>query len=114
VNIELLFFDGCPSWQRAWSELGTVLAETQPEATVRLRDVMQLPELERTGFAGSPTIRIDGADLEGYTGGGIIACRRYVENGGLGWPSVALLRQRIADAHSGRAASTSTGSTPST
>lgn len=95
THIDLLFFDGCPSWQQAWRDLGGVLAETGVAATVRLRDVMAMSDEDRQGFAGSPTIRIDGVDLEGYDGPGVLACRRYVENEGRGWPSTSQLRDRL-------------------
>jgi hypothetical protein len=98
LEMELLYFDGCPSWHRAWNDLGTLLAETGVDAAVRLRDVLTMEEHERVGFAGSPTIRIEGVDLEGYAGPGVIACRRYAENDGLGWPSGALLRARLTEA----------------
>ncbi|MBW6455240.1 MAG: hypothetical protein K0A98_05095 [Trueperaceae bacterium] len=98
THIDLYFFDGCPSWQQAWRDLGTVLAETGSEATVRVRDVMSLPDEGRRGFAGSPTIHVDGVDLEGYDGEGVLACRRYQENEGRGWPSLDLLRARLAEA----------------
>jgi len=95
THIDLYFFDGCPSWQQAWRDIGTVLAETGIDATVRLRDVMPLDDEARSGFAGSPTIHVDGVDLEGYAGPGVLACRRYEENGGRGWPSLDLLRARL-------------------
>lgn len=96
THIDLYFFDGCPSWQQAWCDVGTVLAATGLDATVRLRDVMPLDDEARRGFAGSPTIHVDGVDLEGYAGPGILACRRYEENEGRGWPSLQLLRARLA------------------
>lgn len=100
TRIELLYFDGCPSWQNAWNDLGLLLAETGVDATVQLRDVAAMPEHELVGFAGSPTIRVDGVDLEDNAAPGVIACRRYEENGGLGWPSRSLLRRRLMDAGS--------------
>lgn len=98
ITIELLYFDGCPSWEHAWTELGRALAAAGTDATVRLRDINHLPENERTGFAGSPTLLIDGRDLEGYDGPGVMACRRYVSNEGRGWPSQALLQERLGAA----------------
>ncbi|MEX2501469.1 MAG: hypothetical protein WD336_03755 [Trueperaceae bacterium] len=95
TTIELLYFDGCPSWEHAWDELGRALAHTGVDAAVHLRNVETLPDAERTGFAGSPTIRIDGVDLEGYDGPAVMACRRYQDNDGRGWPSAALLRERL-------------------
>lgn len=96
VEIELLYFDGCPSWERAWAELGRALAASKTAAAIRLRNVETLPEAERHGFAGSPTLRIDGRDLEGYDGPAVLACRRYQSSGGRGWPSGEFLRQRLA------------------
>jgi hypothetical protein len=93
--VELYFFDGCPSWREAWRELGDVLAETGIEAQVRLRDVTTLGDVPPRGFAGSPTIHVDGVDLEGYDGPGVMACRRYEENGGQGSPGPGLLRARL-------------------
>ena len=46
-------------------------------------------------FAGSPTIRINGLDLEDYQGAGVMACRRHEENNGKGWPSKDLVRDRV-------------------
>lgn len=95
VTIELLYFDDCPSWERAWSELGRALTETGTDATVRLRNIADLAEDQRTGFAGSPTVRIDGVDLERYDGPTVMACRRYLDNEGRGWPSAERLRERL-------------------
>lgn len=95
MTIELLYFEGCPSWERAWTELGKAIVETGTDATVRLRDIAVLSEDELVGFAGSPTVRIDGRDLEGYDGPALIACRRYPDNAGLGWPSGGVLRERL-------------------
>jgi hypothetical protein len=93
--VDLSYFDGCPSWRDAWRDLGDVLAETGIAAQVRLRDVTTLGDGPPRGFAGSPTIHVDGVDLEGYDGPGVMACRRYQENGGQGSPSLGLLRARL-------------------
>ncbi len=98
ISIEVLYFDGCPSWERAWVDLGLALAKTGIDATVRLRNIEALSAPELSGFAGSPTVRIDGLDLEAYDGPAILACRRYEDNGGRGWPSAALLHQRLSAA----------------
>ena len=50
---------------------------------------------ELAGFAGSPTIRIDGIDLFGYGGPAVMACRRHEDDGGRGWPSLEALRARL-------------------
>ncbi len=109
VEIELLYFDGCPSWERAWSDLGRVLAETGISAAVRVRDVLAEGRGPPDGFAGSPSVLVNGVDLEGVEGVSVIACRRYAENEGRGWPSTRSLRDRIVAA-SGETASTVDGS----
>lgn len=103
MTIELLYFGGCPSWQHAWARLGEALSETGVDAPVRLRRIETLPERERAGFAGSPTVRIDGRDLEGYDGPAVMACRVYDANEGRGWPSRARLKAALASAVSERA-----------
>lgn len=95
MDIELLYFDGCPSWRTAWTELGEVLVELGIDTAVRLRNIDRLGEAELGGFAGSPTIRIDGRDLADYDGPPVMACRRYLDNEGRGWPSRRLLRRRL-------------------
>lgn len=104
-EIEVLYFDGCPSWQSAWAVLGAFLAESGREASVRLRDVATMAPAELEGFAGSPTIRVDGVDLFGYGGPAVMACRRYEDNDGQGWPSLESLRARLGAALDGAAPS---------
>lgn len=101
LTIELLYFDGCPSWRRAWRELGDALEATGIEATVRLRNIAEMPDSALQGFAGSPTLRIDGHDLEGYDGPPVIACRRYEHNDGRGWPAQARLQEALHTAQRG-------------
>lgn len=95
LGIELVYFDGCPSWQRAWTELGKALVDLDLDASVRLCKLDRVGQDERAGFAGSPTIRIEGRDLEGYEGPPVVACRRYLDNAGNGWPSQALLKREL-------------------
>lgn len=98
VHVELIYFDGCPSWRTAWSQLRQVVDDLGIEAEVHLRDVAGLSEAERWGFAGSPTLRINGRDLEDYDGPPRMACRRYLDNDGRGWPNEHLLRARLRQA----------------
>lgn len=98
IDVELLYFQGCPSWRTAWNRLSQVLGDLDIEADVHLHDVTSLSEAERRGFAGSPTLRINGRDLEDYDGPPRMACRRYLDNGGEGWPSDRLLRTRLREA----------------
>jgi hypothetical protein len=80
MRVELLWWEGCPSWPEALRGLKQVLGEEglDPES-VELVQVMSDEQAERDGFHGSPTIRIDGEDIvppqDGHPVG--LSCRIY-------------------------------------
>ena len=98
IRVELLCFDGCPSYGRVWSDLAQIIAETNLDARVNLIRVATQAQADTLRFAGSPTVKVNGRDLEDYDGPGVLACRLYGEKG---WPSRELLRQRLLAAVSG-------------
>ncbi len=62
--IELLYWEGCPSHPEALAELREALAELgRADAEVALRHIATEEEAAAEHFIGSPTIRVDGADL---------------------------------------------------
>ena len=95
ICVELLYFDGCPSYKTAWAELLEVITEGDLDVSVRPVKVDSLERAHLYSFAGSPTVKVNGQDLEHYQGQGVMACRVYEKNGGKGYPSRALLRQRL-------------------
>jgi hypothetical protein len=64
-RIELLWWRGCPSWERAQAELRSAVAQAglDPDA-IEVREVHSESAAEEERFVGSPTIRIDGEDLQ--------------------------------------------------
>ena len=64
MDIELLYFDGCPSWQNTLADIRAVLAEAGRDEEVRLVRVESHEEAQRLRFLGSPTVRVDGRDVE--------------------------------------------------
>jgi hypothetical protein len=63
VTIELLYWEGCPSYPQALAELREALAGLgRPDAPVAMRRVDTDAEADALGYAGSPTIRVDGVD----------------------------------------------------
>jgi len=64
VEIELLYWSGCPSHPRALADLREAMEREglDPEAIV-VREVDSEEQAERERFVGSPTIRIDGRDI---------------------------------------------------
>jgi hypothetical protein len=101
AEIVLLYFEGCPSYRRAWGDILEALVEERIDANVRPVAVEDAETAERLHFAGSPSILINGRDLEDYRGPGTMACRVYAENGGKGWPSKHLIARRLRKAIAG-------------
>ena len=79
MKIELLYWDGCPSHPEALELLQTVLAERGLDATVELREVRTDEEAQTLRFPGSPTIRVDGRDVDaaGAQARPALTCRIY-------------------------------------
>jgi hypothetical protein len=65
MRIEFLFWAGCPSHPTALSDLRAAVAEIglDPEQIV-VREIATEPEAQAARFVGSPTILIDGVDLQ--------------------------------------------------
>ena len=65
MRVELLFWDGCPSHPQALRDLRAVMAELglDPD-TVEVREVDTDDAAHEERFTGSPTIRIDGLDVQ--------------------------------------------------
>ncbi|HEX7021627.1 MAG TPA: hypothetical protein VF171_02140 [Trueperaceae bacterium] len=102
ITVELLYFVGCPSYQKVWRDVADVLAETNLNANVRLVNVDSVALADALHFAGSPSVKVNGQDLEGYEGRGVMACRLYRENGGKGWPSRDLLKRNLLGQANGK------------
>jgi hypothetical protein len=79
VQVELYYWAGCPSYPEAHDLLKAVLADRGLPAEIELREVKTQEEAERLDFPGSPTIRIDGRDVDaqGAHGRAMLACRIY-------------------------------------
>ncbi len=58
MNIQILYFDGCPTYQRAEQTLREVIAEEGITADVELMAVNTDEDAQRLKFPGSPTIRV--------------------------------------------------------
>jgi hypothetical protein len=100
MKIEILYFDGCPTYRTAEATLRGVLAERGIEAGVELVAVDTDEEAQRLRFPGSPTIRVDDRDLfpvadrAGYA----LGCRMYATPEGLkGSPTAEMVRVALAE-----------------
>jgi len=84
VKIELYFWKGCPSYPEAIELLEQVLAEREIDEPIELHEVVTREEADALAFPGSPTIRIDGRDVdpEGAQAPPSLTCRVYRLPGG--------------------------------
>ena len=104
-KVELLWFEGCANHPAARQMLEEVIAEVAPGTIITDVNATDPRVAERVHFPGSPTIRVDGRDVDStYTDFGDYAprCRLYRTDAGLrGLPE----REWILDALERRASS---------
>ena len=87
-RIELLVTPGCPHAGETEARLRDAVGRLSPAAKISRKVVEDSALAAELDFPGSPTIRIDGEDLEGPAAGpAAFACRRYDDGGGVppGW-----------------------------
>ena len=79
MDVELLYWDGCPSHSEARELLADVLAANGVEAEIHMHHVSTVEEARELRFPGSPTIRIDGRDVDpqGAASPPALTCRVY-------------------------------------
>jgi len=88
LSVELLWWEGCPSTERALAELRAVLDELNLPDEVTMREIRTDEEAEAVAFTGSPTILIDGVELMDALGRGAgdepagLNCRVYARRDG--------------------------------
>lgn len=83
--VEILYFEGCPNHPGAAALVERIAAETGVAPAVRLVEVETVEEAKRLRFLGSPTIRVDGCDIEPGADERdmfVLACRVYTTDAG--------------------------------
>jgi len=96
-----MYWSECPSHEQAWDRLQEVLADEGIEAEIERIEVRTDEEAMRRDFHGSPTIRVDGTDVDaaGVTGMPVaLACRVYrLEDGRFSpLPSKEMIRRAVS------------------
>lgn len=84
--VELLWFQGCANHPAARQMLAEVIAEVAPDSAINDVDATDPAIAERLRFPGSPTIRVNGRDIDpAYTDPGDYTprCRLYRTDAGL-------------------------------
>jgi hypothetical protein len=79
MHVELLYWDGCPSHPQALADLRAAMTELGLDpAAIRVRHVASDDAADAERFTGSPTIRVDGADVQDPGGEPVgLTCRVY-------------------------------------
>lgn len=97
--IEVLFVPRCPNHEPAVESLRNVLRSEAINATIQEIAVTDEAMARSLKFPGSPTVRINGRDVESTPQQSYgLACRLY--SGGTGVPSVEALQRAVAGAQS--------------
>lgn len=97
--IEVLFVPRCPNHEPAVESLRNVLRSEAINATIQEIAVTDEAMARSLMFPGSPTVRINGRDVESTPQQSYgLACRLY--SGGTGVPSVEALQRAVAGAQS--------------
>lgn len=78
MTVEVLYFEGCPGVEQILPRLRELARGVGAEVVVRAVETQEAAERER--FLGSPTVRVDGRDVEREAGGRTdfgLKCRLY-------------------------------------
>ena len=100
-KIEFLYWEDCPSHPQAWSLLQEAMAELGVEIPVEQIEVVTDEDAEKLAFPGSPTIRVNGVDIDpdgAVQMGTALTCRIYrLQDGRFSpVPSKEMIRQALA------------------
>jgi len=102
MKIEVLYFEGCPNHLPAVAMVREILRSLGRRDEIHEVVVHSQADAVAMAFVGSPSIRINGADIEPWahtaTAFGL-SCRTYLEGSHYsGLPSRELLRKAISEA----------------
>jgi hypothetical protein len=101
-RVEILYFDGCPNHEAARALVERIAAELRVEPRIELVDVPDAAAAAQLRFLGSPTVRVDGRDVEpgaDERGEFVFSCRVYRgERGFSGQPDARWVREALSQA----------------
>lgn len=84
MKIDVLYFEGCPNHRSAVELVEALVTELNVTAQINQVPVMDADDAERLRFFGSPTIQVDGVDIDPATLGRTdyaFSCRVYGTSG---------------------------------
>jgi hypothetical protein len=101
MTVEVLYFQGCPGYAPTMEAVRQVLSDEGLSIEVTPVEVPDEKTARSLGFSGSPTVRVNGKDIEPPSRfrTGRLSCRIYLENGmPQGVPPQNLIRAAIRQA----------------
>ncbi len=96
MKVQVLYFEGCPNHEPTLALIREVAAETGTDVTVETVEVGGAEDVERLRFFGSPTVQVDGVDVDPSARNSTnyaFGCRMY---GTSGVPSKKLLVEALS------------------
>jgi hypothetical protein len=94
MKVEVFYFQGCPNHIPTVERVRSVIQREGIDAEISEIEVPDERTAKEVGFIGSPTIRVNGLDIDPSASGAQVAglsCRRY--EGGL--PSEDMIRSAL-------------------
>ena len=99
MNVTFLYYEDCPSHDVALDRLQSIMSEEGVQAELAIIKVETNEQAQRLQFIGSPTIRIDGQDVDppGPDAYYALTCRAYqLEDGRISpLPSPDMIRRAL-------------------
>ena len=98
MEIELLYFDDCPSWRNAVDSIEKSLKNIGIEQKVTLIPVETQEAAIENEFTGSPMIRVNGIDLfpTGQTDYALGFRVYQTPEGFKGWPTEEMISEKLS------------------
>ncbi|BBB31791.1 alkylmercury lyase [Thermotomaculum hydrothermale] len=101
MKIDILYFDGCPHARDTLKLIKEIVEELKVDAEIEFIKIRDLEDAKRLNFYGSPSVHINGVDLEeGMANRDILyGCRVYqTEERFSGMPPKDLIIKKILEA----------------
>lgn len=99
--MEILYFEGCPNLEGAQAMVERVAADLRVETEIDLVEVVDPETALQLRFLGSPTVRVNGRDVEPGTDERrdfALSCRTYRTGDGFSrQPAEVWIREALAE-----------------
>jgi len=99
INIVILFIEGCPGFSSVTDNIKDIIDEEAVDTDITLMLIETLEDARRLQFTGSPTVRINGRDVDlnmkNIKDYGLRSRHYYVNGKKLNYPSKSMIRDAI-------------------